>query len=188
MNSSNNKELELKKQKTSKPTIPSENYGKGNHGYSFSARISDNGEGVIITKAQDDDDKRMQLLGKVSSEILPIYKSTFELADEIIEIAKSRPPKILRYSLCERMIDTAIDMAELITRANMTQDEERVCVLNEFAIKVASLRAVFVLHRKHAAVPAKRESKILELLESVGKQSTGWKKKARSTSQDTTAQ
>ena len=118
-----------------------------------------------------------------SSELLPIYKPTLNLAGYILDLVKDTP-QFLRYSYGDRMISNTVDMIELIVRANMSSDMSRLEALTEFAIRLSSLKALLIIYKERHPVSNNLEANISLLMNDIGKQCTAWRKKTKDNSQN----
>lgn len=57
------------------------------------------------------------------SEDLPIFKASYDLLEQLTDLAKDLP-KFFRYSIGQRMVDLCLDLLGNIYRANMKRDKE----------------------------------------------------------------
>ena len=119
---------------------------------------------------------------KASSELLPIYKPTLTLAGLILDLVKDAP-RVLRYSYGDRMIGNTVNMIELIVRANMTHDMSRIQTLDEFTIRLASLKALLIIYKEKMPISTSLDANISLLMNDIGKQCTAWKNKTKEIAQ-----
>ena len=107
------------------------------------------------------------------SENLPIYKDGYDLLERLTDLAENLP-KFYRFSYGYRMIDTCLDLLDLVYRANISiekRQEMLIELLSYYRRLQMMLRVCF--HRK--AISSGRYAELILLLDSIGKQATAWK-------------
>ena len=109
------------------------------------------------------------------SEELPIYKSAYDLLEKMIELAKELP-KFYRYTLGTRIVDLNLDMLGQIYRANMDK-AVRKQALTELLISYRQVQMLLRVCYRQKAFSTGRYAMYIQLLDSIGKQATAWKKK-----------
>ena len=109
---------------------------------------------------------------------LQIYKDCIELADVILNI-QQHLPRLLRYTIGQRMIDASLNMMHSIILANR-RISERAKHCEEVAEGVEELGVCLRLITKRKCVSNKHQARIVELLVKVGRQANGWKNSAKS--------
>jgi len=113
------------------------------------------------------------------SEELPIYKAAYDLLEELIELAKELP-KFFRYSVGTRMVDLCLDLLGQIYRANMAQDG-REKVLTDLLIDYRQLLMLLRVCYRQKALSSGRYANMINMLDTIGRQATGWKNKTLKT-------
>ncbi|MBQ3362013.1 MAG: four helix bundle protein [Prevotella sp.] len=109
------------------------------------------------------------------SEDLPIFKSAYDLLEKLVGLSKELP-KFFRYSLGTRMVDLCLDLLGQVYRANMSQ-EVREQVLTDLLIDYRQLLMLLRVVYRQKAISSGRYVELISLLDSIGRQATGWKQK-----------
>ena len=110
---------------------------------------------------------------------MPIFKDSYDLLERLTDLAKDLP-KFFRYSIGTRMVDLCLDMIGRIYRANMSV-EGRAGVITDLLIDYRQLLMLLRVCYHHKALSTGRYAELMRLLDSIGRQATGWKnKEARS--------
>lgn len=107
------------------------------------------------------------------SEELPIFKASYDLLERLTTLAKELP-KFFRYSIGTRMVDLCLDMLGQVYRANMSKTDRQQALTN----LLISYRQLLMLLRvcyKQKALSTGRYAELMKLLDSIGRQATGWK-------------
>ena len=108
------------------------------------------------------------------SEDLPIFKASYDLLEQLTSLAKDLP-KFFRYSIGQRMVDLCLDMLANIYRANMKCDKAE--PLTDLLICYRQLLLLLRVCYKQKALSTGRYAELVKLLDSIGRQATGWKNK-----------
>lgn len=108
------------------------------------------------------------------SEDLPIFKASYDLLEQLTDLAKDLP-KFFRYSVGQRMVDLCLDMLGNIYRANMKRDKEE--PLTDLLIDYRQLLLLLRVCYKQKALSTGRYAELVKLLDSIGRQATGWRQK-----------
>lgn len=116
------------------------------------------------------------------SEELPIFKAAYDLLERLTDLAKELP-KFFRYSIGTRMVDLCLDLIGQIYRANMSR-VNRPAVLTDLLISYRQLLMLLRVCYHHKALSTGRYAELIKLLDSIGRQATGWKNKELKTSND----
>ena len=110
------------------------------------------------------------------SEELPIYKASYDLLEQLVDLAKDLP-KFFRYSVGTRMVDLCLDMLAQIYRANMKQ-ESRVEALTDLLVSHRQLLMLLRVCYHQKALSTGRYANIMKLTDSIGRQATAWRQKS----------
>ena len=106
------------------------------------------------------------------SEELPIFRVSYDLLEKIIELAKDMP-RMLRYTVGERMVDQNLEILAQVYRANLAQDKENAIV--ELLVAQRTLQMLLRVVYRQKVISSGRYAEMLKLLDSIGKQATAWK-------------
>ena len=109
------------------------------------------------------------------SEQLDIYKAAYDLLERLTLLARDLP-KFYRYTVGTRMIDLTLEVLSLIYRANMSTDQRKAC-LEELLICYRKLQMLLRVCYHQKALSTGRYAELIKLLDSIGRQATGWKNK-----------
>lgn len=112
---------------------------------------------------------------KLTSE-LPIYRDTFELVSLVFDYVPAFP-KLFKYSIGQRMLDTSLALFEYIQLANRAGKDHnaKVKYLQEFLIKFELLKVLIRLCNEKRIISIKQTAQLAVLVSSIGKQATAWK-------------
>ena len=107
---------------------------------------------------------------------LAIYKDTFELSKFLMSCIDTFP-RLYKHTLGERIIDTALSLFTIISKANQqeTQNSKRIEFLNEFLSQFDILMVLIRLSEEKHILTIKQISKIALLTTNIGKQAHSWK-------------
>ena len=109
------------------------------------------------------------------SEELPIFRAGYDLLENCIDLAKDLP-KMLRYSVGGRMIDTNLQLLTEIYRANLQDDKN--AALTELLVCHRTLKMLLRVVYREKVISSGRYADLLKLLDSIGRQATAWKNKS----------
>lgn len=103
---------------------------------------------------------------------LPVYRDTYKLILKIFECTKDFP-KEYKYTLGQDMKRDALQLVRSIYRANKAKDKKEHLehFLDEFELLKLELR----LCKDLKILSIKKQAEFTELMESIGKQITGWR-------------
>lgn len=105
---------------------------------------------------------------------LRIYQDTFTLAKTISGYV-DKMPRVFKFTLGERILDTAYDLFNHIQMANMYK-EERNEHLKMFIVRFESLKTLIRMAFELRAIEGLgRQAEISRMMESIGRQVTAWK-------------
>jgi hypothetical protein len=104
---------------------------------------------------------------------LPIYRITYELLQRIVD-ATTHFPRDFKFTLGQKMKDEAIELVVLIYRANSSKSKE--IHINSMLERLQVIELLLRLSLDMRVLPAKNYAAIVEMIESLGKQASGWKK------------
>lgn len=107
---------------------------------------------------------------------LPVYKDTYQLILKVFEVTKDFS-KEYKYTLGQDMKRDALRLMRSIYRANKHQN--RTEHLEVFLDELQLLKLEIRLCVDMRLLPIKKQAKLCELLERIGKQVTGWRNAAR---------
>lgn len=110
------------------------------------------------------------------SEELPIYKASYDLLEQLVDLAKDLP-KFFRYSIGTRMVDLCLDMLGLIYQANMDK-ASRPEALTALLISQRQLLMLLRVCYHQKALSTGRYAELVKLLDSIGRQATAWRQKS----------
>lgn len=107
---------------------------------------------------------------------LPITRDTKTLRNLVIDITADFS-KRFKYTVGDRMIDVVLELNRFIRRANEETDKEkRVGYIKELRYLIEDFEDLLDTCMEHKIVSIKNIASIAEILESIGKQATGWLK------------
>ena len=104
---------------------------------------------------------------------LPVYKDTYKLILLIFDLTKDFPREY-KYTLGQDMKRDGLKLVRSIYRANRSHDKRQ--YLEEFLDHFEILKLEIRLCVDMKILSIKKQSQTAILLESIGKQITGWKK------------
>lgn len=110
------------------------------------------------------------------TEDLAIYKKNMELILTLMEVHKNIA-EYYRRTLTDRALTLALDMLDLIIYANEDK-ENRVDYLDNFQKKLHLLKSIIKVYNESKLGGISRVSKLLLIIDSLIRQSQGWKNKA----------
>ena len=105
---------------------------------------------------------------------LPIFKSTYALCLLTYKLTHNFG-KDYRYTLGERMKETAHDMLDLLVETNSAIDSEKGKPLSVFLLKVEKFRMYVRISCDLGRVTPASLGKVAELFEEIETQAVGWK-------------
>ena len=106
---------------------------------------------------------------------LKVYRDTFNLTKLILEVVKQFP-KLAKYTIGQRAIDTCLNLLDLIQMINMSQLREREQYFLKFIMYAEKLKILVRLAVEEQIISLTKQSQIALLQASIGKQISGWKK------------
>lgn len=105
---------------------------------------------------------------------LSIYRETYKLV-KTVTIFVNKMPRLYKFTLGEKILNTAYDLFNYIQLANMFK-EDRNKHLQMFVVKFESLKTLLRLGFELRALEGlNRQVEIARLMESIGRQVTAWK-------------
>jgi hypothetical protein len=107
---------------------------------------------------------------------LPVYRSTYELI-KAIYLCVHHFPKQYKYTLGNDLQYETKQLVSFIFLAN-SQREQRVAHLDKFENYLELVKLDIRLSFDLQCINVKKHAQLSQLLESIGKQVTGWKKSA----------
>jgi hypothetical protein len=107
---------------------------------------------------------------------LPVYRSTYELV-KAIYLCVHHFPKQYKYTLGNDLQHETKQLVSFIFLAN-SHREQRVSYLGQFENYLELVRLDIRLSFDLQCISVKKHAQLSQLLESIGKQVTGWKKSA----------
>lgn len=102
---------------------------------------------------------------------LPIYKATYDFLLRIMSVI-SHFPKEYKYTIGERIQDTAINMVVAIYRANSTKD--KIPHLQELEENVQMIYLFLRITHDIKILPTQKFASLVEMIDSVSTQAKGW--------------
>ena len=106
---------------------------------------------------------------------LKVYRDTYELTKLILEVVKQFP-RLAKYTIGQRAIDTSLMMLDLIQMINMSEARERQTYFLRFIMNAEKLKILVRLAVEEKIISVTKQSQIAILQNSIGKQISGWKK------------
>jgi len=103
---------------------------------------------------------------------LPVYKDTYQLVKQVFEITKEFP-KEYKYSLGQDMKRDALQLVRSIYRANKAEKKKE--YLEQFLDDFELLKLEIRLCVDMRILSIRRQAEFSKLIESIGKQITGWR-------------
>lgn len=104
---------------------------------------------------------------------LRVYRDAYKLASLIIDITGNFPRRH-KYTLGQKIYETALDLFEYIQLANMFK-ANRVTHLNGFIVKFEKLKTLIRLGGEKHCISIGQQVNIAQLTESIGRQIVAWK-------------
>jgi hypothetical protein len=104
---------------------------------------------------------------------LPIFKKSYDLLLYVFQLTKLFP-KEYKYTLGEKMKTELLDMIVSVFHANKTQN--KVLFLDQVQTHIETIRIVLRISHDLKIIPTKKFAHASLLLESVSKQTVGWKR------------
>ena len=105
------------------------------------------------------------------AEDLPIFKASYDMLEQLTDVSKDLP-KFHRYTVGTRMIDLTLDLLGQIYRANMSRYKAE--ALTELLIDYRQLQMLLRVVYREKAISSGRYAELMKLLNSIGRQATGW--------------
>lgn len=106
---------------------------------------------------------------------LPITRETKKLRNMVMRFVANYP-KMFKYTLGKRMVQTVLDLNKYIRRANEETDKARrwryIC---EVRYLIEDMEDLVDCSVEFKAISTNQQTQIAVVLESLGKQATGWK-------------
>lgn len=111
--------------------------------------------------------------GDMIASELKIYRDTYDLVMNIIDI-QTRFPRVYKFTIGQKMVNTALELFEYIQLANMSR-ESRAKYLNGFIIKFELLKTIVRMSADKRIIDLKQQANIARKTNSIGKQVSAWK-------------
>ena len=106
------------------------------------------------------------------SEDLPIFRSSYDLLEKVIALSADLP-RMLRYTVGERLIDYNLELLSQVYRANLSDDKSR--AITELLVSQRTMLMLLRVVYRQKVLSAGRYAELIRLLDSIGKQATAWK-------------
>lgn len=104
-----------------------------------------------------------------------LYRDTSILMVETLEIVVSFP-KAYKYTVGERMQNLTMDMAQQVASAYITKDlHKKIDELDNFQADFNVLKTLYRIAGEKQWMSLGRRAHMIELMDSIGRQSTAWK-------------
>ena len=103
---------------------------------------------------------------------LPIYKATYELL-RLCSITIKNFPRDFKFSLGDKLRNEIIELVVKIYKANSSKEKTK--YLEDILERIQAVKLLVRLSKDLHLINVKRFSEISELIESVSKQTQGWK-------------
>lgn len=108
---------------------------------------------------------------------LTIYRSALDLLTKTVSINRNMP-RDLKVTLGKSLLDGVSDFSRLIMHANIAVGAGKVPHLDELLAKLEVISFQYRGLAELGAVPRKHHADVIELVDTIGKQAGGWKRKA----------
>jgi hypothetical protein len=104
-----------------------------------------------------------------------VYRDVTTLMVETLEVVVSFP-KTYKYTVGEKMQNLTMDMAQQVAQAYITKDlRKKIDSLDTFQADFNVLKTLYRIAGEKQWMSLGRRAHMIELMESIGKQSTAWK-------------
>ena len=107
---------------------------------------------------------------------LPVYRDTMSLTKELYLLVKNFS-KMYKYTLGEELTKTPILLIKILFQANSVSNSEKIPFLKKFLENFELLKAFLTLSLELNVCNVTEQKKVLILVDKVGKQVNGWKRK-----------
>ncbi|MBY0315884.1 MAG: four helix bundle protein [Bdellovibrionales bacterium] len=104
---------------------------------------------------------------------LPIYKLTYELLGRV-NVATKNFPREYKFTLAQSLQQEVIELVILIYRANAALNKSP--VIDTMLERLQVIELLIRLAHDLKILPLKHDAALVEMTESISKQSQGWKK------------
>ena len=105
-----------------------------------------------------------------------VYRDTLLFIDELMKVTINFKREYRR-TLAERLENKSLELIDYIVLAN-SSIEYRATYLQQFTVCFEQVNALLDLAVRRRQVSLKQEANLARMMESIGKQITGWKKSA----------
>ena len=110
------------------------------------------------------------------TESLPIYKSCLEMIGQLIDCTNNFS-RIFRYTFGEDMIKRGINMLGHVQAANMSTGGDICQHIDNFIVEFNTIRSMIRICCERNEIGNKKMAQLAIVVESIGKQATGWRQK-----------
>lgn len=107
-------------------------------------------------------------------ERLQIYKDAYTLTGKIYD-AMPQMPKLHRYNLGSRLIDTSLEVFKWISLVNKARGMERVKMLDGFFVHFELLKVYLKICSDNKLMKMKTLVEMFKLIENISRQLSGWR-------------
>lgn len=109
---------------------------------------------------------------------LPVYRDTFELVSLLIDYV-GQFPKSHKHTIGQKMTNVSLDLFEYLQLANRSADDRavRVRMLEGFLVKFELLKVLIRICGEKRIVSTRQLSRLILLIDKIGRQVTAWKNK-----------
>lgn len=111
---------------------------------------------------------------------LPIHKKGSDLLQLAIT-AQAQMPRTVKRLLGDKITDHCIEMLDLMALANASQKAERAALIQDLLRRVRALTVLMRVSHKNRYISTTVWAESVQMLDSIGKQGSGWLKSAQKT-------
>lgn len=104
---------------------------------------------------------------------LPIYKAAYDLLSVAADVTRNFPRDFKR-SIGEKVRDECVEIIVLIFKANVAQ--HKIPHIENLLERVQVVELLLRLSRDKRFISTRQYSSVIDITDTIGKQSTGWKK------------
>lgn len=107
---------------------------------------------------------------------LPIYRETYELLTQVVQVTRNIPRDFKRL-IGEELRSECVKMTVLIFRANVSA--EKVAHIQSLLERLQVVELMLRMSRDMRWISTKQYAAAVKLTQSIGKQATGWKRHSK---------
>lgn len=124
----------------------------------------------------------------MKSEELPLFLEVYRFVGEILTLVE-KLPRNCKYTLGDKLIKESLELFEYVQLANSTLFKDgKKGYIEKFIIKFSLVKVLLRLCIDRKYITFKQHALLLPYIDSIGKQSTAWKKSIRGSREISTCQ